>query len=72
MSDMLLTMVDVVGCGNPRCRDFGKVVPVAPGLRSYYCPVCGHVSNVKNVDAALAADTERYRAYLREEVSAKR
>lgn len=69
---MLLTMVDVLCCENPGCREFARIVHVAPGIRSYYCPVCGGISRSRPVDAALADSPERFAAYLRECVDSMR
>lgn len=63
---MLLTMIEVVSCENPRCREFARISPNPHRLRSYYCPVCGNVSTVRVVDINLAESPERYRAYLQE------
>jgi hypothetical protein len=62
---MLLSMVEVISCENPDCREFGKVVSLARGIRSYYCPICGIVSGARAVDANLANSPEMYKAYLR-------
>lgn len=62
---MLLTMVDVVSCENPECRDFARIASRPRGTRSYYCQVCGKISYARAVDASLAASPERYKAYLR-------
>ena len=63
---MLLTMIDVVSCENPKCRDFAKIIPGTYGLRSYYCPLCATVSYARPVDAALATMPQRYLEYLRQ------
>ena len=62
---MLITLVDVVGCENPACREFARITSVGNGARSYYCPVCGEVSRCRAIDAALAARPQDYEAYLR-------
>lgn len=69
---MLLTMVDVISCENPRCREFAQIVPLSPRIRSYYCPVCGGISYSRPVDAALADSPERFAAYLRDRVQSAR
>jgi|GEM_PF-1976904 len=68
---MLLTMIDVVCCENPACRDFARVAPNPHQLKSYYCPVCGKISYSRVVDAALAESYERFKAYLRERVTSE-
>jgi len=63
---MLITLVDVISCENPRCREFARpVLSNALGARSYYCNVCGRVSYPRVVDAELAFSPEKYGAYLR-------
>lgn len=63
---MLITLVDVISCENPTCREFAKpVFSGTHGVRSHYCHVCGRVSYPRAVDAELAASIERYEAYLR-------
>ena len=62
---MLLTMVDIVGCENPRCREFARSVPRPREMKAYYCPVCGNISFARVVDADLADSPERLGAYLR-------
>ncbi len=62
---MLITLVDVVSCENPDCREFARIVPEMRGARSYYCPVCGTVSLPRAVDADLADSPDRFEAYLR-------
>ena len=69
---MLLTMIDVVSCENPKCREFARIVPYAPEVRSYYCPVCGTISRARAVDATLVTSPARYEAYLREVISSDR
>lgn len=66
---MLLTMVDVVSCENPQCREFARIVPRAPETRSYYCQVCGSISRARAVDTSLLASPARYEAHLREVIS---
>jgi len=63
---MLLTMVDVVSCENPRCREFAQCMPRPREMRAYYCPICGSISFARVVDADLADSPERLAAYLRE------
>ena len=65
---MLITFVKVISCENPRCREFGKIVPGVPETRSYYCPVCGVVSLPRTVNTGLASSPERYEQYLRKEL----
>jgi len=63
---MLITLLDVVSCENPSCREFAKpVLHRSQAARSYYCQVCGGVSYPRAVDAELAASPEGYKAYLR-------
>ena len=38
---MLLTMVDIVSCENPRCREFARSMVRPREMKAYYCPVCG-------------------------------
>lgn len=66
---MLLSLVDVLGCENPQCREFAQHPIPAHGARTYYCPVCGRISYSRAVDAALAASPVRYEAYLRRLIS---
>ena len=66
--EMLITLVDVVGCENPDCREFARIISVGGGARSYYCPVCGEASRCRAIDAALAAMPQDYEAYLRRTV----
>jgi hypothetical protein len=63
---MLLTIIEVVSCENPKCKDFGRISPNPHRLRSYYCPVCSKVSSVRVVDVNVAESIERYRNYLLE------
>ena len=63
---MLLTIIEVVSCENPKCKDFGRIAPNPHRLRSYYCPVCSKVSTVRVVDVNVAESIERYRNYLLE------
>jgi len=62
---MLITLLDVVSCENPRCREFARIDPSIRGAKSYYCPVCGNISVPRAVDMQLAASPQRYEAYLR-------
>jgi len=63
---MLITLVDVISCENPQCREFARpVLSNTFGVRSYYCNVCGRVSYPRVVDAELAFSPEKYEAYLR-------
>ncbi len=66
---MLLTMVEVLCCDNPKCRDFAQVTPNPHRLRSYYCPICNRVSSIRVVDARLADSRELLKAYLLERES---
>lgn len=66
---MLLTMVEVLCCDNPKCRDFGQVTPNPHRLRSYYCPICNRVSSIRVVDARLADSPELLKSYLLERES---
>lgn len=66
---MLLTMIEVLSCENPQCREFARIVACAPEARSYYCQVCGKISRVRAADAALVASPTRYEAHLREVIS---
>jgi hypothetical protein len=60
---MLITLIDVVSCENPECREFARIVPNY-AARTYYCPVCGQVSHTRTVDAALVARPQDYESYL--------
>jgi hypothetical protein len=63
---MLITLVDVISCENPLCREFAKpVFSNSHGVRSYYCHVCGKVSYPRAVDAGLAASPQQFEAYMR-------
>ncbi|MEN6355823.1 MAG: hypothetical protein ABFD83_01925 [Armatimonadota bacterium] len=66
---MLVALIDVIGCENPKCRDFAKIVPGTRGVTSYYCPVCCKISYPRTVDAALADSPERYKEYLQRTLS---
>ncbi|MCE5197915.1 MAG: hypothetical protein ABFD54_17900 [Armatimonadota bacterium] len=66
---MLITLVDVVSCENPHCREFAKLVPEASGARSYYCQVCGQISYPRTVDAGLATQPQAYKEHLRRVLS---
>lgn len=61
---MLLTIVEVVCCENPKCRDFGRIAQNPHRLRSYYCPICSKISSVRVVDVNVAESVERFRDYL--------
>lgn len=63
---MLLTMIEVVSCENPKCREFARISPNPHRLRSYYCPVCSKVSSTRVVDINLAEAPQRYKTYLLE------
>lgn len=63
---MLLTMVEVLCCNNTKCRDFAQVTPNPHRLRSYYCPICNRVSEVRVVDARLADSPELLKSYILE------
>lgn len=63
---MLLTMVEVVSCENPRCRAFARVSPNPHRLRTYYCPICSKISASRVVDINVAESPERYKTYLLE------
>ncbi len=66
---MLITLIDVISCENPSCREFAKpVLHRAHQVRSYYCQVCGKVSYPRAVDASLASSPDRFKAYLRKAV----
>lgn len=62
---MLLTLVEVVTCENPRCREFARSIPRPREMRSYYCPVCGGISYPRVVDTGLAESPEKLGAFLR-------
>jgi hypothetical protein len=68
---MLITLIDVVSCENPECREFARVVPNY-AARTYYCPVCGNVSHTRTVDAELVSRPQDYRTYLCRHVSDSR
>jgi|GEM_PF-2278869 len=63
---MLLTIIEVVSCENPKCRAFAQISPNPHRLGSYYCPVCSKVSSVRVVDVNVAESAESYKAYLLE------
>jgi hypothetical protein len=67
---MLLTMIEVVSCENPRCKEFARIAPNPHRLRSYYCPVCGRVSTLRVVEIKVAESPERFAAYLTERIGA--
>lgn len=69
---MLITLIDVVSCENPKCREFAKIVSDTYGLRSHYCSVCGSVSAPRAVDAALARDPQQYEVYIRSKITSAR
>lgn len=63
---MLITLIDVISCENPKCRDFAKkILCDLQGVRSYYCQVCGEISYTRAVDAEIVVAPERYKVYLR-------
>lgn len=66
---MLLTMVEIVCCENPKCREFARVASNPHRLSTYYCPVCSKVSNVRVVDINVADSPDRLQAYLLERMS---
>lgn len=68
---MLITLLDVVSCENPECREFGRIAHRF-AAKTYYCPVCGSVSHARTVDAAVTADPEAYREYLSRTIRADR
>ncbi|MCE5314413.1 MAG: hypothetical protein ABFD49_11460 [Armatimonadota bacterium] len=61
---MLVYLVDVISCENPKCREFAKLVPVTQGMTSYYCPLCEKISYLRTIDATLASSPENYKAYI--------
>ena len=63
---MLFTIIEVVSCENPRCKDFARIAPNPHRLKSYYCPVCSKVSSVRVVDVKVAESIELYKSYLLE------
>lgn len=65
---MLLTIIEVASCENPKCRDFARIAQNPHKLRSYYCPVCSKISAVRVVDVNVAESPERYRAFLMQRV----
>jgi hypothetical protein len=65
---MLVALIDVISCENPKCRDFAKIVPEMRGVNSYYCPVCGGISYPRTVDASIADSPTRYKNYLQLEL----
>mgnify|MGYP005836648951 FL=1 len=69
---MLLTIIDVVSCENPECREFARIVPIGHQTRSYYCPTCGQISRARMVDAVLAESQEQYETYLRRAIASER
>lgn len=60
---MLITLIDVVSCENPECRDFARIVPNHTA-RTYYCPVCGSLSHLRTVDADTASRPQDYESFL--------
>ena len=66
---MLLTIVEVLSCENPDCRDFAKVAMGTRGARSYYCPICGKISYARGIDVNLASNPELYKTYLSKAVA---
>jgi hypothetical protein len=69
---MLITLIHVIGCENPRCREFARIVSDSPGKSLYYCPVCGGVSLPRTVPESIAVSPQRYEAYLRGELAPAR
>ena len=65
VSEMLLNMIDVICCENPKCRRFGEIV-TGIRLQVYYCPVCGTINYARPVDSSLASSQARFEAYLRQ------
>ncbi len=65
---MLVALIDVISCENPKCRDFAKIIPEMRGVSSYYCPVCGNISYPRTVDASIAASPIRFKNYLQLEL----
>ena len=63
---MLLTMVEVVSCENPKCKEFARVSPNPHRLTNFYCSGCSKVSASRFVDINLAESPERYKDYLLE------
>jgi len=68
---MLLTLIDVISCENPECREFARIV-AGYAARTYYCPVCGSVSHSRTIDAELAARPQDFEAYLTRTVASER
>ena len=66
---MLITFIDVIGCENPQCRDFAKIVSGAEGVKSYYCPICCRISSARAVPSNVAEPPERYEQYLRRAIA---
>lgn len=66
---MLFTMVDVISCENPECREFARIMPTAREVRFHYCPVCCTVSRSRPVDSKLAESESDYKAYLLRAIS---
>ena len=69
---MLITIVEAVSCENPQCSQFAKPVKLPSGIRTYYCQVCGSISQVRGVDASIAFSPERYTEHLRQHSAAIR
>ncbi|MFQ5473244.1 MAG: hypothetical protein ACE5FA_10210, partial [Dehalococcoidia bacterium] len=65
----LLTLIDVAGCENPSCREFGRIAACPANARACYCHVCGTITRARVVDATLVSSPERYDAYLRDALS---
>lgn len=61
---MLVALIDVISCENPKCREFAKIIPGTRGVTSYYCPVCEKISYPRTVDAALADSPQVFKEYL--------
>jgi hypothetical protein len=67
-SAMLVTIVEVVSCENPRCSEFAKIVDVPRGTRTYYCQTCGCVTQPRCVEVGIAGSEERYSQFLLKEL----
>ena len=63
---MLITIVDVVSCENPKCSQFAKQVDLPRELRTYYCQTCGSVNQIRGIDAGIAFSTEKYAKFLKQ------
>ena len=62
---MLITIVEVAACENPRCAQFARPIEVPRSARTHYCSTCGLVSSVRGVDARLLASREAFAGFLR-------